>query len=192
MIDVKNPRCKNDWCDTRLNKKYEGYCMPCFVNNPENADKPTMRNYKTKELEVVNHIKKHFGDYSWFFDKTIQDGCSRRRPDIFLDGGTHVLIVEVDEDMHSSYDCSCENKRIMMLSQDVGHRPITFIRFNPDKYTDYNGTKVKSCWKLTKGVMTISNKKEWSERINKLIETIKHYIEFNSEKMIDTIQLFYQ
>ena len=31
--------------------------MPCFVNNPENADKPAMRNYKTKELEVVNHIK---------------------------------------------------------------------------------------------------------------------------------------
>ena len=50
---------------------------------------------------------------------------------------------------------------------------------------------VKSCWKLTKGVMTMSNKKEWSERINKLIETIKHYIEYNSEKMIDIIPLFY-
>ena len=57
MIDIKHPRCKNDWCDTIVNKKYEGYCMPCFVNNPENADKPAMRNYKTKELEVVNHIK---------------------------------------------------------------------------------------------------------------------------------------
>ena len=32
--------------------------MPCFVNNPENADKPpAMRNYKTIELEVVNNIK---------------------------------------------------------------------------------------------------------------------------------------
>jgi hypothetical protein len=68
----------------------------------------------------------------------------------------------------------------MILSQDIGHRTITFIRFNPDKYTDYNGTIIKSCWKLTKGVMTISNKKQWSERINKLIETIKHYIEYNS------------
>jgi len=34
--------------------------MPCFVNNPENADKPAIRNYKTKELEVVNNIKKTF------------------------------------------------------------------------------------------------------------------------------------
>ena len=191
MIDVKNPRCKNDWCDTQATKKYEGYCMPCFVNNPENADKPAMRNYKTKELEVVNHIKKHFEDYSWIFDKMIQDGCSKRRPDIFLDVGTHVLIVEIDENKHNSYDCSCENKRIMILSQDVGHRPITFIRFNPDGYTDFNGTKIKSCWKLTKGVMTISKQKEWSERINKLIETIKHYIKYNSQKMIYIIKLFY-
>jgi hypothetical protein len=166
--------------------------MPCFVNNPENADKPAMRNYKTKELEVVNHIKKHFENYSWVFDKTIQDGCSKRRPDIFLDVGTHVLIVEIDENMHSSYECSCENKRIMILSQDIGHRPITFIRFNPDGYTDCNGKKVKSCWSLTKlGVIKISKQKEWYERINKLIETIKHYIEHNSEKMVNTIQLFY-
>ena len=48
--------------------------MPCFVNNTENADKPAMINYKTKELEVVNHIKKHFGDYLWVFDRRIQ-GC---------------------------------------------------------------------------------------------------------------------
>ena len=94
--------------------------------------------------------------------------------------------------MHSSYDCSCENKRIMILSQDVGYRPITFIRFNPDGYTDCNDKKIRSCWSLTKlGVMKISKQKEWNERINKLIETIKHYIEHNSEKMIDTIQLFY-
>jgi hypothetical protein len=41
--------CKNEWCETRKsNPIYEGYCMPCFVNNPENQDKPAMRNYKTK------------------------------------------------------------------------------------------------------------------------------------------------
>ena len=81
--------------------------------------------------------------------------------------------VEVDENNHSSYDCSCENKRIMILSQDVGHRPITFIRFNPDKYKDCNGIIIKSCWSLNKlGIMKISKQKEWDERINKLIETI--------------------
>ena len=81
-----------------------------------------------QQCEIVNNIKKHFENYSWIFDKTIQDGCSRIRPDIFLDCGTHFLIVEIDENKHSSYDCSCENKRIMILSQDIGHRPITFIK----------------------------------------------------------------
>jgi len=46
------------------------------------------------------------------------------------DLGTHILIVEIDENAHAVYDCSCENKRLMELSQDVGHRPIVFIRFN--------------------------------------------------------------
>ena len=29
--------------------------------------------------------------------------------------------------------------------------------------------------------MTISKQKEWFERINKLIETLKHFIEFKSD-----------
>ncbi len=39
------------------------------------------------------------------------------------------------------------------------NKPITLIRFNPDKYKDCNGTIVKSWWKLTKGVITISKTK---------------------------------
>ena len=68
------------------------------------------------------------------YDKKIQDGCSTRRPDLFLDLGYQIIIIEIDENQHIDYDCSCENKRIMELSQDVGHRPIVFIRFNPDDY----------------------------------------------------------
>ena len=60
--------------------------------------------------------------------------CSKRRPDLFLDLGYQILIIEIDENQHLDYDCSCENKRIMELSQDVGHKPIVFIRFNPDEY----------------------------------------------------------
>lgn len=76
----------------------------------------------------------NFPDFTWITDKTIQDGCSLRRPDLFLDLGYQVVIVEIDENQHDGYDCSCENKRIMQLSLDVDHRPIVFIRFNPDDY----------------------------------------------------------
>lgn len=186
--------CKNEWCETAGNIKYEGYCVPCFVNNPENQFKPSMRNYKTKEKEVVYKITQIFPDFTWITDKKIQDGCSRRRPDLLLDMGSHIIIVEVDENKHNNYDCSCEHKRLMELSQDLNHRPIVFIRFNPDDYTNTNGILVKSCWKLNKlGVMQItkSKQKEWEDRLESLKQQIKYWIENPTEKTIEIIELFY-
>ena len=186
--------CKSSWCETSGNLKYEKYCLACFVNNPENQNKTLMRNYKTKEKEVVEQIKKTFTDFTWVSDKKVQDGCSRRRPDLLLDMGTHIIIVEVDENKHTDYDCSCENKRLMELSQDLQHRPIIFIRFNPDDYINQEGTLVKSCWKLNKlGVMQImkSKEKEWEERINTLKQQIQYWIDNSTDKTIEIIQLFY-
>jgi len=77
---------------------------------------------------------------------------------MLLDLRDQVLIIEIDENEHTSYDCSCENKHIMQLSQDVGHRPIVFIRFNPDSYRK-NDTKIPSCWKQnTNGKCVLKNK----------------------------------
>jgi len=186
--------CKSSWCETNANKKYEGFCMPCFVNNPENQDKPAMRNYKTKEKEVVDRITQMFVNFTWVADKKVQNGCSKRRPDLLLDMGSHIIIVEVDEDKHTNYDCSCENKRLMELSQDLNHRPIVFIRFNPDAYVNENNILVKSCWKLNKlGIIQISKSKtsEWEERIYILQETIKYWIQNSTKKTIEIIELFY-
>ncbi len=84
--------------------------------------------------------------------------------------GSHIIRVEVDENAHTDYDCSCENKRLMELSQDLNHRPIVFIRFNPDDYIDENGKKIKSCWRINKhnGLIVIDQKRinEWNKRIN--------------------------
>ena len=45
------------------------------------------------------------------------------------------------------------NNRLMELSQDVGFRPIVFIRFNPDGY------KITSCWYINKlGIYQINKK----------------------------------
>ena len=186
--------CKSTWCETYGNPKYDGYCVPCFVNNPENQYKPAMRNYKTKEKDVVDRIIQEFPDFTWIADKKIAYGCSRRRPDLLLDLGSHIIIIEVDENKHDTYECSCENKRLMELSQDLNHRPIVFIRFNPDAYTNQEGLLVKSCWKLNKlGVITIQKRKEneWIERIIKLKQQIQHWVNNTSEKTIDIIELFY-
>lgn len=186
--------CKNEWCETFSHTKYDGYCMPCFVNNPENHNKPAMRNYKTKEKAVADFIISNYPNFSWMTDKRILDGCSNRRPDLLLDMGSHVIIVEIDENQHNDYDCSCENKRLMLLSQDVGHRPIVFIRFNPDDYLNETGEPVKSCWKLNgKGIMGItkSKQKEWDLRLENLKTQVQYWIENPTEKTVEVIQLYY-
>ena len=97
-------------------------------------EKEISRNYKTKERSTVEFVLSQFPNFTWITDKKIDGGCSKRRPDLFLDLGYQVVIVEVDENQHVDYDCSCENKRIMQISQDINHRPLIFIRFNPDEY----------------------------------------------------------
>ena len=184
--------CKSSWCETIVKKKYEGYCLHCFMHLF--PDKPVTRNYKTKEKDVVDRVKETYPDFDWVHDKKIQDGCSKRRPDLLLDLGSHIIIIEIDEDKHSGYDNTCENKRLMELSQDVHHRPIVFIRFNPDKYVDSEGNTIKSCWRLNKsGVMTITKTKEdeWKQRIHKLKETIQHWIDNSSDKTVEIVELFY-
>jgi hypothetical protein len=69
----------------------------------------------------------------------------------------------------------------MELSQDLGHRPIVFIRFksfNPYDYDD-RGKRTTSCWSITKdGICTVKKSKqsEWSDRLNKLGESIQYWI----------------
>ena len=194
MINVISNNCCQDGCYTAGIPKYDGYCMPCFINNPLNANKPAHRNYKTKEKEVASAITQRFPNATWILDKRIQDGCSARRPDVLLDLGYHVLMIEVDENRHDNYDCSCENKRLMLLSQDLGHRHIVVIRFNPDAYKTTQGERVPSCWKLNKlGVVRIPKDQQnaWNDRLQQLLDTIQYWIENESEKQIEIVELFY-
>jgi hypothetical protein len=143
---------------------------------------------------VVDRIKESFPNLTWVADKKVQDGCSSRRPDLLLDMGSHIIIVEIDENKHTDYDCSCEHKRLMQLSQDLQHRPIVFIRFNPDSYMNQAGEAVKSCWRTNGlGVMVVSKKKEkeWEERIYSLKQQIQYWIDNPNEKMVEIVELFY-
>ncbi len=182
--------CKSTWCETIGNPKYEGYCLFCFINTY--PDKPITRNYKTKEKAVSEKILESFPNFTWVLDKKIEDGCSKRRPDFLLDMGSHIIIVEVDENQHRDYGSNCETKRLMQISVDLQERPIVFIRFNPDDYIKLDGTKIDTCWKVNKlGIMTIKNESEWNERIKILIEQINYWINNPSEKTIEIVQLFY-
>ena len=194
--------CKNNWCETfAKNPKYEGYCAFCFNNDPKNADKPPiLRNFKTKEIAVRDYILERYPDFTWICDKKVQDGCSLRRPDLLLDLGYQVIIIEVDENQHISYrsswgsmGSSCENKRLMEISKDINHRNLIVIRFNPDSYKTRENKTINSCWNINKsnGLLIISSKTNWNSRLKVLEETLKYWINNETNKMIEIVELFY-
>jgi hypothetical protein len=191
MENVVSKRCNSDWCDIFSSKKYEWYCVCCYVHLF--PDKPISRNYKTKETSVVDFVKTEFPEQDWVCNRRIQDGCSRRQPDLILDLGFQVVIIEVDENQHRN-GYSCENKRVMELSLDVGHRPIVFIRFNPDSYKT-SGKVVKSCWGMNNKTHTCrvnpGKKQEWNDRLDKLCETIEYWANTPTLKTVETVHLFY-
>ena len=83
----------------------------------------------------------------------------------------------------------------MELSQDLGHRPIIFIRFNPDEYKE-NGKTITSCCGVNKkGVSVVKKRKqdEWKQRLNTLENQINYWIDSKNKtnKTIEIIQLFY-
>ena len=191
MINIVDKTCINNWCYTIVQDKYEGYCLFCFVHIFPN--KSVSRNYKTKEYAVVEFLKNQYPELTWNFDKIIENGCSKKRPDILLDLGYQVLIIEVDENQHINYDITCEEKRINQISNDLNNRPIIFIRFNPDGYIK-NDKKVKSCWRYNKnGLCKVKKEKEWNERLNSLKEVIDFWINplNQTSELANHIKLFY-
>ena len=194
MINIKSKRCKLEFCETFANPKYKGYCAYCYVS--QFPDEKLSRNYKTKENTIVNSIRETFPDEKIEYDKRISGGCSKRRPDcIIYKKNGHIIIIEIDETQHSSYECSCENKRIMEIYQDLGHKNIVFIRFNPDGYIDSNNKKIKSCFTMDKisGIVRVVKKDEkmFNDRLKVLNDQVNYWLVNNSSKAIETIQLFY-
>jgi hypothetical protein len=184
--------CKTPNCLTYKIKKYHDHCLNCYIHLFPNES--NSRNYKTKEKTVSDFILKEFIEYSWISDKKIEDGCSKRRPDLLLDLGYHIIIIEIDETQHKNYDEICENKRIMEISQDLGHRPIIFIRFNPDSYKNKKNKLINSCWQINKlGICCINKKNEWNNRLKILKQTIEFWCNENnkSTKMIEIVELFF-
>jgi hypothetical protein len=98
-------------------------------------DEDIPRRFRLKEHMIVDAIKDvHGSTLTIVCDKKIEGGCSRRRPDLFIDLGSHCIIIEVDENQHRQYEC--EEKRMVDLYEDTGFRKMVFLRFNPDSYVE--------------------------------------------------------
>ena len=104
-----------------------GLCPTC---NPEAVARAT----HAKELQVKALLDLNGLTYV-SHDRVVDGGaCERYRPDFVFDAGTHMVVLEVDENQHKSYACLCEQQRMVNLSQAFG-LPTLFLRYNPDGFT---------------------------------------------------------
>jgi hypothetical protein len=189
MVNIKDKHCKTPHCDTQIsNPKYKGHCSRCFFFTY--PDTPITRNYKTKENTFIHAIHKKFNKYTHRQDHTIKDGCSKKRPDNITDFGSHIVIIEIDENRHRNYEC--EIKRMTDLFFDT-IRPTIFLRLNPDSYT-CNNKRVQGPFVIDKetGKMMVKHQKELDRRLTKLYESFEYYTKERNYKMIEVVELFFE
>ncbi len=147
---------RNDNCET---------CDPVTFKRIALAKQNMVRDYLITEGFVFETI-----------DRMIDGGvCGKERPDFYIDCGTHILIIEVDEHQHSGRACECEQTRMVNISQSNG-MPTIFLRWNPDRY--------KSAKKGA--VMTAT-----SRRLAILTEWTLHHIKTPPTEFLSVMYLFF-
>lgn len=180
MINLALKYCLTPMCETSVTSKYEGYCFRCYMYRFPDA--PVTRRYKTKEMAVRDFLKSSFPDVPFIHDKRVE--CHMYRPDFVYDFGSHVVVIEVDEYQHETYDTSCDNKRLVSIFQGLGSRPMVMIRFNPDAYEG-----VKGCWTRTGAL--VDQGRPWRKRLGTLKDRLVHWFETVPEREIMIEHLFY-
>ena len=105
-----------------------------------------MKKYVKKHEESIGLLLKAEIDLNLTYrDEIIDQNCSKKRPDFVYHCGTHILIIEVDEDQHKSYRCTAygDNKegrikgeqiRMFEIAQSFDGLPVIFLRYNPDNF----------------------------------------------------------
>lgn len=113
----------------------------------ENQNKKIKKRKETLigELLTLNGIP-------FISDQAFLDSKTKRRPDfrIIIPGINELLIIiEVDEYQHVTYDQYEETKRMKQIYEDAKKDYILFIRYNPDNYRgiEVNGNLTKQTYK---------------------------------------------
>ena len=107
-------------------------CWGCFAAlHPELAKSKVRKEHLVLgELERrCIDIFERCGRATW--DCPVEGGCSLKRPDLALDFGTHVVVIEVDELQHDEASCWDEDTRLAVIAADF-QKPVAVIRLRVD------------------------------------------------------------
>lgn len=121
-------------------------CKKCGINNMLVDDDGNCLDICSKNFNIrlkysENQMKNFFDINNIIYnsyDKIIDNSCLKVRPDFVFDLDNLIIIVENDENQHKTYECECEQKRMINIYESYGGTPVHFIRFNPDNYVSKN------------------------------------------------------
>jgi len=179
------------WCENCTyvlisNADYAPLCFSCYCFL--NPDLEIAGRYMMKENYMNDFLKINLVNIELIHNKKIDEGCSGRKPDWFLDLITHSIIIECDENEHNNY--ICENARTVQLLEDLAFRPLIMIRFNPDSYIK-DSKDINGCFEYDEKNRIITNEDEWNKRSKILLEYILKFINIIPENSLTIIKLFY-
>jgi Holliday junction resolvase len=135
------------------------------------------KKYKKRDEEnTIKKIIEKFGEPTKY-NKTIDTYCGLERPDCIYDFGSHICIIEIDENQHRYYNKDCEIKRMINIISSFGGIPVYFIRYNPHD------------WKMN-GIRKTLRKQNKENVLIKWINFVKE-INLNDIKNIANIKYLY-
>jgi len=136
-------------------------------------------------------IKTRFPDEAWVFDRQVDGGSSRKRPDVRLERITYSLLAECDEHQHPTAQYPCENRRTMELFTDLGNRMLVEVRLNPDAYTGSDGVRHPSCFTTTGASGLRVNTVEWALRLDVFLTRLQFHMDTMPSQEVTREYLFY-
>lgn len=188
MIDVKHPLCK--LCQLiyiNESSNYDGMCVSCYSFT--NPDEPVVRNFLVKEKFIVNYFKSTHPEYTWKYNKFINT-CAKYRPDLLLDIGSHVVIIEIDEHQHDAQNYKdCDLKRSLDILSEIA-RPLIMLRINPDKYVSKDGTKHKPIFKIVKKQLVLDTN-VWNDRKLEIDKCFENCTTTKPTELFTQVNLFF-
>ena len=127
----------------------ERECVSCklimVLDNDDKCEFCVPHTFETNRLAKQNALMAYLDFYGLTgesTDKVVNNGdCGHERPDRVFDFGDKIVILECDEHQHKDRQCSCEQTRMVNISQGYGGLPVYFIRWNPDPYAPSVDTK---------------------------------------------------
>jgi hypothetical protein len=181
-------RCSNCGRDKELLNK-DDLCGIC-------CDKPfyeeSKRMNKVKESIMVKYLRNNVEGNEILADRIIDSTCNLYRPDILYDCGTHIVVVECDENQHKNYpweSCSLnrslehmEEKRMYEIMVAYG-LPAIFIRWNPDNF-NIKGSEGPR-------VLRINKKYNNARRLEMLVKWVNYYMKLEVKQGVIYKKLFY-